>query len=64
MHEAMSWEGVPCPHEPATSKTLKKIIEKKQSETGRILNYWVTALLRITEKYRSHCIYYCTTKTK
>jgi len=39
---------VSCPHEPATGKTLKKIIEKTQSETCRILNYWVTVLTRIT----------------
>jgi len=39
MHEAMSWKGVQCPHEPATSKTLKTIIENNQSNTDMILNY-------------------------
>ena len=31
MRHEMSWKGVQCPYEPATSKTLKKIIEKNRA---------------------------------
>ena len=31
MHEVMSQKGVPCPHEHATDKTLKKINEKNRA---------------------------------
>jgi len=31
MDEVMSQKRVPCPHEPVTNKTLKKIIEKNRA---------------------------------
>ena len=41
MDEVMSQKRVPCPHEPVTNKTLKKIIEKNRARPAA---YWITGL--------------------